>query len=133
FATDFARTLRARGIEAWAIGQDNQLEFAIPTAPRATPPPAAPVTDADPAPPPAAARPLTPNAVAHLATVAEAVKQAPGKLQKIDLLRAYLTTLAPDDAALGALFLTGRPFPQSSGRALHLGWAAMKRALLQVT
>ena len=27
FAADFARDLRARGIEAWALGQDNQLEF----------------------------------------------------------------------------------------------------------
>ena len=32
FAQDFARTLRARGIEAWAIGRENQLEFALPTS-----------------------------------------------------------------------------------------------------
>lgn len=31
FATDFARTLRARGIEAWALGEDNQLD--LPLAP----------------------------------------------------------------------------------------------------
>ena len=29
FATEFALTLRERGIEAWAIGEDNQLELAI--------------------------------------------------------------------------------------------------------
>lgn len=30
FADDFARTLRARGVEAWAIGRDNQLELPLP-------------------------------------------------------------------------------------------------------
>ena len=29
FAREFAATLRARGIEAWAIGHPNQLEFAL--------------------------------------------------------------------------------------------------------
>jgi DNA ligase 1 len=31
FAADFAATLRARGIEAWALGMDNQLEMALPS------------------------------------------------------------------------------------------------------
>jgi len=35
FATDFAGDLRRRGIEAWALGQDNQLEF--PLDPRTSP------------------------------------------------------------------------------------------------
>jgi Cft2 family RNA processing exonuclease len=30
FAADFAATLRARGIEAWALGADNQLEMTLP-------------------------------------------------------------------------------------------------------
>lgn len=29
FAAEFAQTLRARGIEAWAIGKENQLEFGL--------------------------------------------------------------------------------------------------------
>jgi Cft2 family RNA processing exonuclease len=29
FAREFAQTLRARGLEAWAIGTDNQLEFGL--------------------------------------------------------------------------------------------------------
>ena len=32
FAEEFARTLRDRGVEAWALGVDNQLEFALPAA-----------------------------------------------------------------------------------------------------
>ena len=30
FAEDFARTLRQRGIEAWALGRDNQLDLSLP-------------------------------------------------------------------------------------------------------
>ena len=30
FAREFAQTLRARGVEAWAVGQDNQLELPLP-------------------------------------------------------------------------------------------------------
>jgi Cft2 family RNA processing exonuclease len=32
FAKEFAGTLRERGIEAWALGEDNQLEFSLPAA-----------------------------------------------------------------------------------------------------
>jgi DNA ligase 1 len=30
FAREFAATLRSRGIEAWALGEENQLEFCLP-------------------------------------------------------------------------------------------------------
>jgi Cft2 family RNA processing exonuclease len=33
FAREFAQTLRARGLEAWALGMDNQLELGLPLAP----------------------------------------------------------------------------------------------------
>jgi Cft2 family RNA processing exonuclease len=32
YAEEFAQTLRERGVEAWALGVDNQLEFALPAA-----------------------------------------------------------------------------------------------------
>ncbi len=34
FAVDFARTLRERGVEAWAIGEDNQLDLNLSDRPR---------------------------------------------------------------------------------------------------
>jgi Cft2 family RNA processing exonuclease len=37
FAADFARTLRDRGIEAWALGQDNQLEMPLRLTPAVPP------------------------------------------------------------------------------------------------
>ena len=162
FAQDFARTLRERGIEAWAIGEDNQLEFgglrsadfgmrmggsagaatgsetlggafrSEKTSDRAEagrksiPPldedtPNSPCATAD-----------TPHCFLRFAQVAEQVRATPKKLEKIELLRAYLAELSPDDAALAALFFTARPFPQSDGRVLTMGWSVIKRAVLEV-
>lgn len=42
FAADFARTLRERGVEAWAIAEDNQLELSLPPPIRAPVDPASP-------------------------------------------------------------------------------------------
>src|SRR5690606_31058357 len=55
-----------------------------------------------------------------------------GKLEKIRLLADHLAALDTDDAALAALYFTGRPFPQSAPRALNVGWAVIKRVLLDV-
>ncbi len=125
FAADFARTLRERGIEAWAIGQDNQLELTMAAelpvyrnveAPLATAEPLAAFADS----------------FARFAEVADALKATPAKLQKIAILAEYIATLEPDDAARAAVFLTARPFPQSdkAARTLNLGWAVIKRAVL---
>ena len=132
FAQDFARTLRERGVEAWAIGQDNQLELGI------APAVSLPSTDtlfarnlpAASAPSAAACDPADPDCFAHFAAVGDRIKTAAGKLEKIALLRDYFASLAPDDAALAALFFTARTFPQSDGRVLALGWSVIKRAVL---
>ena len=126
FAADFARTLRERGVEAWALGQDNQLEIPLAL-------PGVRVIrkiSAASAPPPSAESAHT---LDGFATVAERVKTTSGKIEKVTLLGGYLATLSASDAALAALYFTGQPFPQSSGRTLNLGWAVIKRALLDVT
>ena len=133
FAHDFAVTLRERGIEAWAIGEDNQLELGISTKPLV----ALPVGDpalAEPGPEsaPAPCEPGAANCFSRFASVADQVKATPKKLEKIELLRAYLAELSPDDAALAALFFTARPFPQSDARVLTMGWSVIKRAVLDV-
>ncbi|PTX94308.1 ATP-dependent DNA ligase [Opitutus sp. ER46] len=132
FAQDFARTLRDRGVEAWAIGEDNQLEFGL--AGRTEARPASAGTDAD----SAAAAPASPcepgaaNCFGRFAAVAEQVRATPRKLEKVEILRAYLTELSAADAATAVVFLTGRAFPQADGRVLTLGWAVIKRAVLEV-
>jgi DNA ligase 1 len=127
FAAEFARTLRDRGIEAWAISQDNQLEFALPSA--AGPHPVLrPSSDQTPQPD------VTAADLCAFAKVAERIKSTASKLEKIALLRDYFATLAdPEDAARAALFFTGRPFPQADARKLNLGWSLLRRAVLEAT
>jgi DNA ligase-1 len=133
FTQEFAQTLRERGIEAWAIGEDNQLELGI--SGRAGLRPA--LSDARSSSesgsetrPTTVCEPGAANCFARFASVAEQVKATPKKLEKIELLRAYLADLAPEDAARAALFFTARPFPQSDGRVLTMGWSVIKRAVL---
>ncbi|MBL9210594.1 MAG: ATP-dependent DNA ligase [Opitutaceae bacterium] len=132
FAQDFARTLRERGIEAWAVGEDNQLELAgvAPAGPGL--PPAAASPAATSAPPPAEDAVTPPDAFSRFATVAEKLKSTPRKGEKVTGLGAYLAALAPADAGLAALFFTARAFAQVDGRTLTLGWSVVKRAVLDV-
>ena len=136
FAQEFARTLRERGIEAWAIGEPNQLELGITgaAAPRSPATTAiVPLAEPQAAPPEnITTPPAAPDAFARFVVAADAVKATPKKLEKIELLRAYLAALSPDDAAIAATFLTGRAFPQRDPRNLNLGWAIIKRAVLEV-
>ncbi len=130
FAQDFARDLRALGYEAWAIGEDNQLDLALP-APAL--PGASRPTDA--APPAAAAGAPTvpaPNTFAAFAAAADRIAATPKKLEKIALLHGYLGGLDAADAALAVLCFTARPFPQSDPRTLSVGWSVLKRAVLEV-
>jgi DNA ligase 1 len=128
FASEFARTLRERGVEAWAIGQDNQLEFAIagsaPIQPVLKNAGAANVTEDCGG---------TCETLDRFAAVAEQIKATTKKLEKIELLRAYFAEL--DDVAmpLAALYFTGRPFAQSDDRKMNLGWSVIRRAVLEAT
>ncbi len=144
FATDFARDLRDRGLDAWAINQDNQLE--IPLA-ASVPPPVFPDTAAsssirgsdfvirhsspggDVGPADIAAE----AGLDALAATAERIRTTASKLEKIALLRDHFATLAPDDAARVALYLTGRAFPQADPRSLNTGWSLLRRAVLEVS
>ncbi|ACB76428.1 ATP-dependent DNA ligase [Opitutus terrae] len=137
FATEFAQTLRERGLEAWAIGEDNQLELGIRSSP-----PQVRAGDATPSSrssgdagvaAPACATPLhAPDSFARFVAAADAVKATPKKLEKIAVLRDYLAALTPPDMGTAATFLTGRAFPQRDPRNLTLGWSVIKRAVLEV-
>jgi DNA ligase-1 len=131
FAADFARTLRERGVEAWALTEANQMELALPGSAggaRAF----APATPPTPA--PGGETQIAPHDLSAFALAAEDIRATPAKLEKISRLSAYLAALADaDDAARAALFFTARPFPQSAPRALNLGWSLLRRAVLEVS
>ena len=135
FAADFARDLRDRGIEAWPLTEQNQLELTLRS-------------DA----PPARARvPRGGDAVSTLQTslttnenpgtiaesefrrfaeLGEQIAATPAKLEKTRLLADYLEDLEPEQLRIAAIFLTGKAFAQSDQRTLQAGWAIIYRALL---
>jgi DNA ligase-1 len=151
----FARTLRERGIEAWALGVDNQLEISLvqmnqgplKTRPLQKPPEgeveSKPANESSQVGPSTAA-PRKRGASAQddglgkedllaFARVGEKIGATASKLEKIELLRTYFSALPA--AALGpaALSFTGRVFPSSDGRTLNSGWAIIKGALLAIS
>ncbi len=127
FAQDFARTLRERGVEAWAIGEDNQLDLGIAAPARSSPPLPAP----EPTSPTIAEADAAPASFRRFAVAAESIRAATRKRDKVAALAVYLAGLGVDDAARATVFASARAFPQADGRVLGLGWAALKRTVLE--
>jgi ATP-dependent DNA ligase I len=121
FAAEFARDLRDRGIEAWALGEQNQLELPLPMAPRGIVIPSAVEVSC---------RANAPSEFQAFAQLGEKIAATPAKLEKIRLLSEYLRALEPEQLRIAAIFLTGKPFAQTDQRTLQAGWAILYRALL---
>lgn len=120
FASAFANDLRQRGIEAWALSQENQLQFRFVV--------------------PEKLQSCMPHRGAHpdsrfglIATVAEEIAASTSKLRKVEILKTFFNSLSAEELAIAAVYLGGRPFPQTDARVLQIGWAAIKRALIQVS
>jgi DNA ligase-1 len=136
FAGAFARDLRNRGIEAWALSEENQLELTLagdvppplpdpsPLAWTSAPPAPMPLEESD-----APAR----SEFTAFAEVGEQIAGTTGKLKKIDLLSTYLRGLDSAALPIATLYLTGRSFAQSDPRVLNIGGAVIWRALLAVS
>src|ERR1043166_7364681 len=123
FASEFARDVRERGIEAWALSEENQMEFALQkTAVPARVSSASHQIVADTA-------AATASEFRAFADVGEAIAATDRKLEKARLLADYLRTLDEEQLAIAAVYFTGRAFAQSDLRALQVGWAVIFRAL----
>jgi len=118
FAAEFARDLRERGVEAWALSEQNQLELTLNTF-RATAPPMAKEQLSEIA-----------SEFHDFANIGEAIAATPAKLEKVRLLAEYLRTLEPAQLAIASIYFTGKPFPQSDLRTLQIGWSVTHRALI---
>ena len=137
YAAAFAADLRGRGVEAWALSEENQMELTLSLGGLGESSGPAPV----PAPVPAAETPAAETGdpadlVSRFATfsrVGDAIASTTGKLRKIEILSEYFRTLDPEALPVAALCLGGRAFAQSDPRVLNIGSAVIKRALLAVS
>ena len=121
FAAEFARDLRDRGVDAWALSEQNQLELTLNTF-RATAPAVLKEPSLEVA-----------SEVYDFAKVGEAIAATPAKLEKIRLLAEYLRTLEPAQLGIASIYFTGKPFPQRDPRVLQIGWSVICRALIGAT
>ena len=147
YAAAFARDLRERGIEAWALSEENQLDLALSLAAAGPPtgnPSAAATNPGELTNNPGAlasrpgageasanaSEPTPAGAFAAFVAVGEQMAATTGKLKKIAHLADYFRTL--DDASLpvAALYLAGRAFAQNDPRVLNVGSSVVRRALL---
>jgi DNA ligase-1 len=126
FAAEFARDLRDRGIEAWALSEENQMELTLGKTAYPV------VAGVSPASQPIAADTAasTESEFHAFATVGETISSTPAKLEKVRLLAEYLRTLNPGQLAIATIYFTGKPFPQSDLRTVQAGWAVIHRALM---
>jgi DNA ligase 1 len=128
FAAAFASDLRARGLEAWALSEENQMELqfgrrelALQSLPN----------DSATAQPPSESTPQ--SEFLDFANVGEAIAATPAKLEKVRLLSDYLRGLISEQLPIATTYFTGRAFAQSDPRILQVGWAAIFRALQDAT
>ena len=139
FAAEFARDLRERGVEAWALSEENQMELKLPKVLGN-----APISGASEAVsvsqkfrPDAETRARDARAIQSefldFANVGESIAVTPAKLEKVRLLAEYLRTLNSEQLLLVTTYFTGRAFAQSDLRTLQVGWAVIYRALLAAT
>src|SRR6185503_9732060 len=117
FAAEFARDLRERGMDAWALSEENQLELTLNTF-RAASQAVEKEQSVEVA-----------SQFGDFAKVGEAIAGTPAKLEKIRLLAEYLRTLEPAQLAIASIYFTGKSFPQNDLRTLQVGWSVIHRAL----
>src|SRR2546430_3953654 len=132
FAAQFALDLRARGIEAWALTEENQMELTFGTSLAESPDIAVPVSTAESnglPPVTAAATTPAPSEFLGFANVGQAIAATPAKLEKVRLLAEYFSTLDDEQLAIATVYFTGHAFPQTDLRTLQVGGSVIYRAL----
>ena len=69
----------------------------------------------------------------QLAQTCEAIRATPRKSEKIAILAAYFRTRDVGDAAISAVFLSGRAFPTFEERTLQVGGALLRKIVAGLT
>ena len=128
FAAAFASDLRARGLEAWALTEENQMELHFGRR-RSHCNPCRKI-------PPQRGLPTSLRSNLNFWISRMSVKTSratPAKLEKIRLLSDYLRGLTSEQLPIATTYFTGRAFAQSDPRILQVGWAVIFRALQDAT
>src|SRR3989442_798334 len=60
------------------------------------------------------------------------IADEPRKLEKIRIVAEYLRGLQGEAVGIAATWFSGRPFPASQNKILHVGWAVLGEALRAV-
>jgi ATP-dependent DNA ligase I len=123
FASEFARDLRERGVEAWALSGENQIDlplgqFSRGQNCRASVPETSP-----------SHREGLQSEFRAFADAGEQIAASPAKLEKVRLLADYLRSLNPDQLPIATIYFTGRAFPQTDLRTLQVGGSIVYRAI----
>ncbi len=128
FAIEFAEMLRQQGVEAWALGQENQLDFfernkrkyrfnfKVPQTPKQQRKNKPPI-----------------DSFLAFALTAEDIADLSSKKAKVRRLAAYLSAIPLEALPIATLYFSGRIYPASVPKTLHFSWALMKRAIHQVS
>ena len=122
FASEFAEDLRRKGIEAWSLGEDNQLELALKTNVPASQSRSAQVINE-----------LPESGFPKFAKTCNQIASLTGKLKKVEVLSNYLISLTDQELPAVATFLTGNAFSRTTGKTLQVGWAIIRKALIQAS
>ena len=125
FAAEFASDLRMRGVEAWALSEENQMELDLGGRDIALQCPDGAARRHYHSPPQ--------SEFIAFANIGEAIAATPAKLKKIRLLAGYLRGLTSEQLPIATLYFTARAFAQSDLRTLQVGWAIIFRALQAAT
>src|SRR5262249_27405445 len=104
FAAAFASDLRARGLEAWALSEENQMELQLGRDIALRCPDGAARRSYHSSPQ---------SGFLDFANVGEDIGATPAKLEKIRLLSDYLQGLTSEQLPLATAYFTGRAFAQS--------------------
>jgi DNA ligase-1 len=123
FAAQFAQDLRDRGLEAWALTEENQLELGLRKSVEAGVSPAKPTIAAGTA-------ATTPSEFRTFAEVGETIAATAAKLEKVRILSDYLHTLDSDQLPIATAYFTGKPFAQSDLRTVQVGGSIIYRAIM---
>jgi ATP-dependent DNA ligase I len=146
FAAEFARDLRERGIEAWALTEETQLDLALHSGESsrsgvyATCSASTRRCDHEAAAEDAKCTRSTHSPSGELsanrsefatfAQIGESIRATAAKLEKVSVLAKYLRTLNDEQLSLAATYFTGRTLAQSDLRTLQVGASIIYRAIM---